>query len=141
LYDFFAHVWLPLVFENLVDFIVVIRTIFRKRVGLQNQGAQWQKNRKMVFQLLLLSTLFSATQIPANLITFILLFVSLPDLVYYVQVVCFYYFFYLFTLLLPFACIGCLPEVVNKVKNSLVRRMRRNNTVVAVSTGRTQYRT
>jgi hypothetical protein len=41
-----------------------------------------------------------------------------------------YYFFWLLTLLLPFACVGCLPKVVNKIKNSLMWQMRQNNMVI-----------
>ena len=136
LYDLFAHTFLPLVLCILLDICLVMRAIYRRRVGLLQQGVQWRKYRKMIFQLLLISSLYSLLQIPFTVVVFIPLFVSLSDLASYLQNVYFYYFFWLLTLLLPFACIGCLPEVVNIVKKSLLRRLNRNNTVMPMTINR-----
>jgi hypothetical protein len=140
LYDVLAHTCIPLVLDIFLDISLVMRAYFRKRVGLQQQQrAQWRKYRKMIFQLLLVSSLYSLFQIPYIVVVCIQLFITLSDLANYLQNVYFYYFFWLLTLVLPFACVGCLPEVVNKVKNSLMRRMRHNNVVIPTTTVRLHY--
>jgi hypothetical protein len=125
LYDLIVHTWIPLCFGILLDISLVIRVVYRKRVGLQHQSAQWRKHRKMVIQLLLISGLYSMCQAPYAVVAFIQLFVNLPDSIAYVQIVYFYYLFWLFTLLLPFVCIQCISKVINKVKRSLMQRKRR----------------
>jgi len=129
LYDLFVHTCIPLILDIILDISLVVRAFCRKRVTLQHQAGQWRKHRKMIFQLLLISGLYSSLQIPFTVLVFIPLFIIVPPLGVYLQNVYFYYFFWLLTLLLPFACLGCLPEVVKKVKNVLMRRMRQNNMV------------
>jgi len=119
LYDFVAHALVPLSLGICIDTTLIIRTIYRKRVGLQQSRAQWRKNRKMILQLLLIASLYLLCQGPAAGIVFLQLFITYPDSVIYVQNVYFYYLFWLFTLLSPFACMGCMPEVIKKVKNSI----------------------
>jgi hypothetical protein len=140
LYDLIAHTCIPLCFGILIDISLVIRVICRKRVGLQQQGGQWRKYRKMIIQLLVISSLYAACQIPYAGVVFLQLYTVLPDLVTYAQIVYFYYLFWLLTLLLPFACIGCMSEVLSKVKNLMMRRMRRNMMVVPMTMGRFQNR-
>jgi hypothetical protein len=140
LYDLVAHTLIPLCFGIMVDTSLVIRVIFRKRVGLQQHGAQWRKYRKMIIQLLLLSSLYSMCQTPFNALVFLQLFITLPNLLAYIQIIYFYYLFWLLTLLLPLACMGCMSEVRNKIKNSLMQRMRRNNTVVPMTAARLHNR-
>jgi hypothetical protein len=132
-YDLVAHTWIPLCFGIVLDTSLVIRVIYRKRVGLQQQGAQWRKYRKMVIQLLVISGLYAACQVPFDAVVFMQLFVTLPDSIAYVQIVYFYYLFWLLTQLLPFACIGCMPEVSSKVKNVLMLRMRQNIRVLPMT--------
>ncbi len=106
---------------------------------IQHQAEQWRKYRKMIFQLLLISSLYSLFQIPFTVVLLMPLFVTLSPLATYLQNVYFYYFFWLLTLLLPFACIGCLPEVVKKVKIALMRRIRQNNVVLPMTTTRIHH--
>jgi hypothetical protein len=128
-YDIVAHTWIPLCSSILLNIGLVIRVIYRKRVGLQQQGAQWRKHRKMIIQLLVISSLYAACQVPFDGIAFIQLFATVPDSIAYVQIVYFNYLFWLLTLLFPFACIGCMPEVMDKFKDVLMRRMRQNTMV------------
>jgi hypothetical protein len=122
----------------LLDTTLISRVLFRKRVGLQRQPGQHRKHRKMIFQLLIISSLYLACQVPFDAIVVIQLFVNLPDWVAYMEIVYFYYLFWLVTLLLPFACIGCMTEVIDKLKNSFMQRRRRNMAVVPMITLRQQ---
>jgi hypothetical protein len=92
----------------------------------------------MVIQLLVISSLYTACQTPFDAVVFIQFFVTLPDSIAYVQIAYFYDLFWLLTLLFPFACIGCMPEVSSKVKNVLSRRIRRNMMVVPMAIPRCQ---
>jgi hypothetical protein len=141
LYDLIAHTIIPMSLGTLCDTSLMIRVLFRKRVGLQHQGAQRRKYRKMVIQLLSISSLYLACQVPFDAVVLIQLFVNLPDWAAYMQIIYFYYLFWLLTLLLPFVCIGCLTEVTNKLKNSFMQRRGRNTTVVPMTTARLQNRT
>lgn len=131
LYDFIAHTYIPLFLAIFFDTLLIIRIIYRKRVGLQ-QGVTQRNHRRMVIQVLSISSLYFILQGPFTGVLFMQLFVVLPDSIVYVQTVYFYYFFWLLTLLLPFVCIGCLPEVTSKFKNSFVRQVGRNTKVEPV---------
>jgi hypothetical protein len=134
LYDLIAHTVIPMSLGVLLDTILVIRVLFRKRVGLQHQRAKWRRYRKMIIQLLFISSLYLVCQaLPAALV-FIQLFVNLPAWVAYMDIIYFYYLFWLLTLLLPFVCIGCMTEVANKVKNFFIQRENRNMRVVPMAT-------
>jgi membrane protein implicated in regulation of membrane protease activity len=125
----------------LCDISLMIRVLFRKRVGLQHQGVQRRRYRKMVIQLLSISTVYLTCQIPYAVVICIQLFVNLPDWAAYMQIIYFYYFFWLLALLLPFVCIGCMTEVTKKLKTSFMQLRGRNTTVVPMTNGRLQNRT
>jgi hypothetical protein len=134
LYDVIAHTGIPLLFSIMLDSTLIIRVMCRKRVGMQQHfGAQWSKYRKMVIQLLSISSLCLSCQIPFASILFLELVIVLPDLVSYIQTVYFYYLFWLLTLLLPIVCMACMTEVTNKLKNSFIQRTRRNMTVMPMT--------
>jgi hypothetical protein len=141
-YDLFAHTLIPLCCSLLLDITLGIRVICRKRVGLHQQRAQWRKYRKMIIQFLVISSIYLSCQIPYNVVVFIELFITVSDLVAYIQIVYFYYLFWLLTMLLPLACMGCMSEVRNKIKNPLMRRTRQTNTVIPMTTAtaRLQHR-
>ena len=136
LFDLFAHTLIPMILGILLDAILVIRVLFRKRVGRQDQHVQWRKHRKMIFQLLIISSPYLACQGPYAVTIFAQLFVNLPDWAAYLQIIYFYYFFWLLTQLLPFVCIVSIREVINKLKNSFIRRGRRNIMTVPMTTHR-----
>ena len=134
LYDLTVHTWMPLFFGILVDSCLVIRVIYRKRAGLQHRDVHHRRHRKMVMQVLSISTLYSIIQTPSAAIFLGQLFVVVPDWIIYAQNVYFYYFVWLLTLLLPFVCIACIPEVITKIKNQSIRRIRQNVTVLPMVT-------
>ncbi|CAF2099773.1 unnamed protein product [Rotaria magnacalcarata] len=129
-YDLFAHTWIPEFCGILLDIGLVMRAAFRKRVGQQQQGIQWRKHRKMIIQLLILSSLYSTCQVPYASVILIQLFSSMPNFAADIQIVYFYYFFWLLVLLLPLVSIGCFTEIRNKIKKQLMQWMRLNTTVV-----------
>lgn len=140
-YDLIVHSWIPLCFGVSMDIILVLRVIFRKRVGLQQHGySQRRKYRRIIIQLLLISSVYLTCQTPFATVIFLQLFIDLPESIIYVQVTYFYYFFWLFTLLLSFVCIGSMLEAINKMKNSLIQRTRRNNTILPTITARHRHK-
>jgi hypothetical protein len=141
LYDLIVHTLMPMSLGMLLDTSLMIRVLFRKPVGLHHQRVQRRRHRKMVIQLLSISSLYLTCQLPFNAVVFIQLFINLPDWTVYMQIVYFYYLFWLLTLLLPFVCIGCMTEVTNKLKNCFIQQRGRNMRVVPVTTVRLQNRT
>lgn len=128
-YDFIAHTWTPLIMGIVLDVTLVIRVIYRKRVGVQNRSTQ-RKHRKMVIQVLSISVLYLILQAPASMVSFIQLFIVLSDSMLYIQIAYFFYLFWVLTLLIPFVCMGCIPEVLLKLKGALIQRMGRNTAIV-----------
>jgi hypothetical protein len=141
LYDLIAHTIIPMSLGILFDISLVIRVLFRKQVGLHHQRAKRRKYRKMIIQLLTISSLYLICQVPFDALVFIQLFINLPDWAAYMQIVYFYYLFWLLTLLIPFACIACISDVTNKLKASFIQRRRRNIMVVPMAIFRLQNRT
>ncbi len=133
-YDVIAHTLIPSCIAIFLDISLTIRVISRKRVGLQQSQAQWCQHRKMIRQLLLLESLYSICQVPFDAIIFLQLFITLPDSIVYIEIIYSNYLFWLLTLLLPFASIGCMPEVINKIKNT-IKWTRQNAAVVPMAAG------
>lgn len=141
LYDFITHTWIPLILGILLDVLLIIRVIYRKRIGVQQQGAHQRRHHKMAIQVLSISSLYSILQGPYSAVLFVQLFVPLPISILYVQTIYFYYLFWLLTLLLPFVSIGCLPEVISKLRHRIITRVKRNPRVAPIITVALQNRT
>ena len=122
-YDLIAHSFIPLFVGIFLDVNLIIRVIYRRQIRVQQQGAQWRRYRKMILQLVLIFSVYSLFQAPYFLTIFLQLFIKLPDAIAYIQIVCFYYFFWFLTQLLPIVCFGCMPEVTHKFKNSLMQHL------------------
>jgi hypothetical protein len=99
-----------------------------------NRTISRRQHRKLVFQLLVFSSLYLSCTLPYALVISVQAVAGLPDFGAYLENVYFYYLFGLMILLQPFVCIGCLPEVVSKIKPWWQRRLRRNIMVVPVNT-------
>ncbi|CAF1015738.1 unnamed protein product [Adineta ricciae] len=138
LYDLFAHNWIPLLCTPLLDSALIVRVACRRNIG---QQTRWQKHRKMIVQVLVISNLFVIIQTPYVLIAFIQILGNVPDFALYIQVVYFYYCLWLFALVLPFACLSCLPEVKNKIRMDFMRCIERNNGIVPFPLSQTRLRT
>lgn len=128
IYDLFAHHFLPVCFIALFSVGLIVRVLHVKRIR-HHQHVQWRKHRKMILQILYISCLFLACIVPTTLVRFIELFGGLKDFADYVEMVYFFYLYWLLALLLPFACIGCAPEMVNQFKRLSHVWLHKNNLV------------
>lgn len=140
LYDLIAHTGLPLAASMVLDTSLIIRVLYRKRVGLQHQGGQWYRYRKMIIQLLTISSLYLSNQLPFTTVVFLQLFINLPDWLGHIQVVYLYYLFWLLTLLLPLGCIGCMTEIASKLKITLTRQKRKISMMAPITIDRPRNR-
>ena len=137
-YDLFAHSFCPMLVDMSLDIVLIFRVLYRKRVGLlqqqqQHQAREWRKNCKMIVQLLFITCTYMVFQVPFDVMVMLLVFINLPEWAIEMQAMYFYYFFWVLTLVLPFACLICLPEVIKKIKNSMLRRERRTNMVMPMT--------
>jgi hypothetical protein len=82
-----------------------------------------------------------ACVVPYALVIFIEVAAGLPEFAAYVQNVYFYYLFLLLTLLQPFFGIGCLPEVMNKIKKCWKKWTRRSVAVMPANATQLQHYT
>ncbi|CAF1338538.1 unnamed protein product [Adineta ricciae] len=132
LYDLFAHSWLPTFFITLFSVALVIRVINRKR-PVARQDIPWRKHRRMILQLLSISTLYFSCMGPYTLIQVIDSLIGLPSTAAYIKNVYLFYVYWLLTLLLPYVCIGCLPEVTNKIRRQVKNWNNRENMIMPTS--------
>jgi hypothetical protein len=132
LYDLFVHSWLPTFFIAILSAGLVIRVVNQKRT-LLHQNVPWRKHRRMILQLLSISCLYLICMGPYTLIQVINLLIGLSKTAAYIKDVYLFYVYWLLTLLLPYVCIGCLPEVTNKVKRQINSWIKRKNSVAPAS--------
>lgn len=101
------------IFEALFSISLLIRTIWKKFYS--QRRFHWKKYRKMTIQLLSISTLSLCINLPQSLIILVRqINPDMSDFGLYIEP----YFFYLtgyIILLLPFVCLGCLPELWSKI--------------------------
>jgi hypothetical protein len=100
--------------ETISSIALLMRVLLQRRRA--NQAINWRKHRKMAFQILSISCLSLTIVFPQSLIVIIKAFggPEMSDFGVGVNK----YFFYLYTfviLLLPFICLGCLPELWSKL--------------------------
>jgi hypothetical protein len=132
LYDLLAHSWLPTLFIALFSAGLIVRVINQKRT-LLHQNISWRKHRRMILQLLSISFLYLICMGPYTLIQAIGLFTKLSKSTKYLKDVYLFYVYWLLTLLLPYVCIGCLPEVTSKVKKQVKSWMNAKNSIAPAS--------
>ena len=108
-WDYLIHGVLCNILEALFSISLLIRTLWKKYYS--QRPFQWKKYRKMTIQLLSISTLSLCITLPQSFI--ILIRQIQPEMVDFglnIEP----YFFYLtgyIILLLPYVCLGCLPEL------------------------------
>jgi hypothetical protein len=101
------------ILEALFSISLVLRTIWRKFIS--QRGFHWKKYRKMTIQLLSISTLSLCTNLPQSLIILVRqIYPDMSDFGINVEPYFFYFTGYII-LLLPFVCLGCLPELWPKL--------------------------
>ena len=132
LYDLLVHSWIPTLFIALFSVGLVLRVLYQKRLFLRQHG-QWRKYRRMILQLLSISFVYLICMGPYTLVQIIDLLAGLSPLMTYVENVYLFYVYWLLMLLLPFVCIGCVPELTNKLNRQLKKWICRTNTVMPVA--------
>ncbi|CAF1447385.1 unnamed protein product [Adineta steineri] len=114
LYEFITGGFASSFFIGFGSFFLVLRTIYQK--SRFHQHIQWRKHRKMTIQLLAITSLFYILYLPQIILATTKYF-GVPSYVgsdynLYAQ-----FFSYYITFLLPFACLGTLSKVQNRIKN------------------------
>ena len=131
LYDLLVHSWLPVMLIVLFSLGLILRVLYPKLVWRQ-QHVQWRRYRRMVLQLCSIASLYMIVVGPYCVLQVINLLVELPTAVIYVKDTHLFYVYWLLTLLLPFVCLGCLPEVTHRFHQQVKRWMHRRHCVVPV---------
>lgn len=131
LYDLFVHSWLPIVLIVVFSLGLILRVLYPK-VVLRQQQVQWRRYRRMVLQLCAISSLYMIIVGPYCLMEVLDLLFGLPERVMYVKSIHLFYLYWLLTLLLPFVCLGCLPEVTNRFRQQVKRWIHQHNAVLPV---------
>ena len=116
--------------------IALVFRYIRQRQRIQ-QGFQWRKFRKMVIQLVSISSLYLIFYLPLLILITAHLF-GLPGDIGADAELYTYFFSYFIALLSPYVCLASLPELWKKIRihptQWLPTRAQRTNTVVPFAT-------
>ncbi|CAF1141251.1 unnamed protein product [Adineta steineri] len=122
LWEFTVHIMIPIVLEGIASIALLLRVQIQKR--RLRQSNQWRRQRRMIIQLLLVSSLNMGLNFSSNAIFFAHLFGVSQESVAEVQ---FYFSFldYFVVLLFPFICLSQFPNLRNTMKEKLLGVVRR----------------
>jgi hypothetical protein len=98
---------MPVVIILLANVALVARVVWQKR--RRQQSISWQKQRRMTLQLLSISCLYMIAWLP-NTITAVIQEISASSFIAQVQSNYIFDLLYLVCLLIPWVCVGMLPE-------------------------------
>jgi len=105
--------------------------VYRSKRRLQ-QSMNWRKYRKMLFQLISISSLYLSINFPISII-YILSITSFADRALK-ALECLSFFGYFIPLLLPFICLTSLPDVWRKIKRKIHRRAKKRAHLIRLRT-------
>jgi hypothetical protein len=105
-----------------------IRTVCRRQV-LHQQPNHWRRYRRMLFQLLSISSVYLVCLGPYASIQFLDSTFELPTVATHIKDKYLFYLYWFLTLLLPFVCLHCLPGTVKYYRKWLTRCVQRHNLV------------
>ncbi|CAF1366213.1 unnamed protein product [Adineta steineri] len=132
IYDFISNVSVPLLLNVLINILLIIRVIKGKMS--RQPGIDWRRHRKMILQFWAISTLHIALWSP--LVTVSLIQMTVDPLFMIDQYTTLEYILYYMPLILPATCLFGMPEIVNKIKDFLLKR--RTNVVTVGDIARTR---
>ena len=121
-FDLIVDTIIPVSIILFANIALVARVIIRQSSGLHRNRVDWYRQRKMVLQLGIFSTLYLSIWLPVCIVqlgevlispTFLF---SMSDTVNFLV--------YVVPLLLPFACLLAKPEIIRKCKAALLQRNR-----------------
>jgi hypothetical protein len=117
LFEYLAHEIFPLFLEALISILLILRVVLQKR--RMRQQADWRKNRKMVLQLVSVSFVTIAFNMPDVINPLFQLtsgYLPIPD---DVQGQILDYLGFGSSIFLPFACLATIPKLKEKCQNAL----------------------
>lgn len=122
LIEFAVNITFPLTIMILANIILIIRVIYAKIS--HNQPINWRRQRKLTFQLGLMSLLYLLCWLPFATIQFMRLLISPYFLINQYDTVNFIVYF--IPLLFPFVSLNIFPEFMTKIQQIIQRHMRIN---------------
>ncbi|CAF0942170.1 unnamed protein product [Adineta steineri] len=131
---FLFAIILPIVTIILANITLVIRVIYQKMS--RQQGVNWRRHRKMVLQLLIISSFHLAIWLP--LVSTLLIEMTVQPSFMINQLETMQFAPYFIPLFLPMICLSSQPELISKIKNLI--RMRPMNRVSGVTYNRNAVR-
>ncbi|CAF3849323.1 unnamed protein product [Adineta steineri] len=128
LYEYLTGGILSSVLIGFGSTFLVLRVILRKR-HLQQQQIQWRKHRKMILQLLSVSSLFFVLYLPPVVLATAYKLGLPPDVGVQYNTYASLFSYYI-TFLFPFTCLSTIPQLGTRIKNILRCRWRQQANVV-----------
>lgn len=133
LFDLCFHSWLPVFLITFFSVGLIFRVFYSRKIRCQRRN-QFRRYRRMIIQLLAISMLYLGFMGPYSTLEIIDNVVGLSSTANFVKQNYFFYMYWLITLLIPFICIGCLPEVTNKFHRQLNKLLNIKNSVAPLPT-------
>lgn len=131
LYDLFLHSWIPILSIAFFSLTLILRVCSRPQIH-SNQQNQWRRYRRMILQLIIISSIYILCLGPYTLIQIIDLIFILPPTAEYIQNVHLFYLYWLLSLLFPFVSIHCLPELKTNLRQ-FIRKISLHINVISPS--------
>lgn len=128
-YDWIANTATPLTVSLISNIALVFRVTRSMRKTRQRQSSTWKRNRKLMLQLLALSSLYVFGWMPSTLMSIIESFRFPGLLEEYPQLEYLNFLTYFVCPLQPFLCLWSLPELIKSVKNQCHRVIHRQEVV------------
>ncbi|CAF1531378.1 unnamed protein product [Rotaria sp. Silwood1] len=128
MWEFIVNTSTPILLEGLASILFIIRVKWQKR-RLQ-RSSNWRKQRRLTIQLLLMSSLNLAFNLPIYLIPLAHLCGLPPE--YGIQPELYFFFLgYFVIFLFPFICLSQYPELRKNIKQKILRMIPRDRHLTA----------
>ncbi|CAF1598677.1 unnamed protein product [Adineta ricciae] len=114
IYEYLAHEIIPMFLEVFLSILLILRVVFQRR-----QGAHWRRNRKMILQLLSISFLSTAFNIPDVISPLYYLIFDVELIAENIQEFILAYVGYGTCIFLPITCLTTIPHVKEKLFNMI----------------------
>ncbi|CAF2684220.1 unnamed protein product [Rotaria sp. Silwood2] len=116
-FDFIFNVAIPVFIITLANLALLIRIIYQKMS--RNQIIRWQRHRKMLLQLWIVSSLYMGCWLPVTIVWIVQTTVMPSFMADQMDIILF--LIYLIPLFLPIICLSTLPDLVKKIVNSVAK--------------------
>ncbi|CAF0786028.1 unnamed protein product [Adineta steineri] len=116
-FDLFFDVIFPVLTIFIFNLILFIRAVYQSMMVVGRVQNNWQRHRKMAFQLGLISFVYLAVWIPLSIIQLGEIYIDSNFL--FEQLDTFNFLVYIVPLILPMICLMSMPELIKKLKTFL----------------------